>query len=163
MDQTRQTSESQPARGAPPLYGDAAAQSRERSADSDGLGTLVADLIGDLQEIVRGEVRLAKAELREDVQTTTRAAGLLAAGTFLGLVGFVFLMLAVAYILYEEAELDRWQAAGIVALALLVVGAILALVGKDRLSAATLKPEQTIASLKEDREWAKHQISSVKR
>jgi uncharacterized membrane protein YqjE len=163
MDQTRPTSERQPAAGAPPLYGDAAAQSRDRSAEGEGLGSLVADLIGDLQEIVRGEVRLAQAEVREDIRTTVRAAGLLAAGAFLGFVGFVFLMLAVAYVLYEEAELDRWQAAGIVALALLVVGAILALVGKNRLSAANLKPQQTIASLKEDREWAKHQISSVKR
>ena len=81
MDQTRQTSESQPARGAPPLYGDAAAQSRERSADGDGLGTLVADLIGDLQEIVRGEVRLAKAELREDALSLGRGAAMLAAGS----------------------------------------------------------------------------------
>ena len=163
MDQTRPTSERQPAAGAPPLYGDAAAQSRDRSAEGEGLGTLVADLIGDLQEIIRGEVRLAKAELRQDAQTMARAAGLLAAGSFLALVGFVFLMLAVAYVLHEEADLDRWVAVGIVALALLVVGAILALVGKNRLSAANLKPEQTIDSLKEDREWAKHQISSAKR
>jgi uncharacterized membrane protein YqjE len=88
---------------------------------------------------------------------------MLATGAFLGLIGLTFLMLAIAYVLYEEAGLDRWLAVGIVAVALLALAAILALVGKGRLSAASLKPEQTIESLKEDQEWAKQQISSVKR
>jgi uncharacterized membrane protein YqjE len=165
MDQIRQQSD--PVRGAaPPVYGDAAARARDRvnaAGPDEGIGALVAGLIGDLQEIVRGEVRLAKAELRLDATTIGRASGMLAAGALLGLVGFTFLMLAVAYVLHEEADLDRWLAVGIVAVALLVLAAILALVGKNRLSAANLKPEQTIASLKEDQAWAKDQINSVKR
>jgi hypothetical protein len=35
--------------------------------------------------------------------------------------------------------------------------------GKRRLDASNLKPEQTIETLKEDREWAKQQINSVKK
>lgn len=168
MDQSRQPLDDQ-IRGAgspvEPLYGDAAARARGRTAGGgeEGIGSLVSDLIADLQGIVRGEVRLAKAELREDAMTIGRGAGMLAAGAFLGLVGFTFLMLAVAYVLYEELDLDRWLAVGIVALVLLVLAAILALVGKGRLSAANLKPEQTIESLKEDQAWAKQQINSVKR
>jgi len=165
MDQSRQPPD-QIRRAEPPVYGDAAARARDRvtaAGHDEGIGSLVAGLIGDLQEIVRGEVRLAKAELRDDAMTMGRAAGMLAAGAFLGLVGFTFLMLAVAYLLYEEAGLDRWLAVGIVALALLAVAAVLAMVGKNRLSAANLKPEQTIESLKEDQEWAKQQIRSVKR
>ena len=127
----------------------------------EGIGSLISGLIGDLQELVRGEVRLARAELREDALALGRGAGMLAAGAFVGLTGFIFLMLAVTYLLNKAFQM--WVAAGIVAVALLVLAAILALVGKSRLSAANLKPEQTIASLKEDREWAKHQISSVKR
>ena len=142
---------------------DPAASGGEALGESPGAGALIADLIGDLQEIVRGEVRLAKAELREDATTIGRGAGMLAAGALLGLVGFTFLMLAVAYVIHEEFDLDRWLAVGIVALALLALAAILALVGKGRLSAANLKPEQTIASLKEDQAWAKQQINSVKR
>ena len=172
MDQTRQPHDDQISGAGPPvepqpqpLYGDAAARARGRTAGGgeEGIGSLVSDLIGDLQEIVRGVVRLAKAELREDAMTIGRGAGMLAAGAFLGLIGFTFLMLGVAYVLVEEFDLDRWLAVGIVAVALLVLAAILAMVGKSRLSAANLKPEQTIESLKEDQEWAKQQVRSVKR
>jgi hypothetical protein len=44
-----------------------------------------------------------------------------------------------------------------------VLAAILVSVGKSRLSAGNFTPEQTIDTLKEDREWATRQISSVKR
>ncbi len=54
-------------------------------------------------------------------------------------------------------------AARIVAVALLVVAAILAQSGRGTLRAANFKPEQTIETLKEDQEWAKQQINSVKR
>lgn len=166
MDQSRQPYDDQIRGAAPsdPIYGDTAARTKGRAtAGEDGIGSLVGDLIGDLQDIVRGEVRLAKAELREDAMTIGRGAAMVAIGAFLGLIGLTFLMLAIAYILYEEVGLDRWLSVGIVAVALLALAAILALVGKGRLSAASLKPEQTIASLKEDQEWAKQQISSVKR
>jgi hypothetical protein len=46
---------------------------------------------------------------------------------------------------------------------LILIAAILAMSGKNKLSASNMKPEQTIASLKEDQEWAKQQINSVKR
>jgi len=163
MDQTRQPIDDQIPGARPPLYGDTSAQARGGAGSQEGVGSLVSGLIGDLQEIVRGEVRLAKAELREDATTIGRASGMLAAGVFFGLIGFTFLMLAVAYVLFEEADLDRWLSVGIVAVALLVLAAILAMVGKNRLSAANLKPEQTIESLKEDQAWAKDQIRSVKR
>ncbi len=144
------------------LTAEAQGMRKELTADAQSIGELASGIIGDLQGIVRGEVQLAKAELREDAKTAARAAGMLAAGAFLGLVGFTFLMLAVAYVLFE-AGLDRWLAVGIVAVALLVLAAILAMVGRSRLSAANLKPEQTIESLKEDQAWAKSQIESVKR
>lgn len=56
-----------------------------------------------------------------------------------------------------------WLAAGLVGLVLLLVGAGLALLGKNRLSASNLKPENTIESLKEDQEWANRQIKSVRK
>ena len=164
MDQTREPFDQQVRGAGGPVFGDAAARSRGGAAGAEGgegIGSLIAGLIGDLQEIVRGEVRLAKAELREDATTMGRGVAMLAAGAFVGLVGFIFLMLALTYLLDKTFQL--WISAGIVAVGLLVLAAILAMVGKNRLSAANLKPEQTIESLKEDREWAKQQISSVKR
>ena len=70
-------------------------------------------------------------------------------------------MLAVTYLLNKSLEM--WVSAGIVGLVLAVLAAALATIGKNQLSGATLKPDQTIDSVKEDREWASRQIKSVKR
>jgi vacuolar-type H+-ATPase subunit I/STV1 len=88
-----------------------------------------------------------------------KAAGSLAAGAMIALVGFIFLMLGATYLLNKSLEM--WIAAGIVGLALLLIGAILVMSGKNKLSAASLKPTRTIDSIKEDQEWASHQIKSV--
>ena len=102
---------------------------------------------------------LARAEIREDVSTVGRAVGSLAAAAFLGLTGFIFLMLGATYLL--NIWMRMWVAAAIVGGILLLVALVLGLGAKNRLSAANLKPDQTIASVKETKEWAKQQINSV--
>jgi uncharacterized membrane protein YqjE len=142
-----------------PLNASTATQGDPTRPASDGIGTLVSDLLADLQGIVRGEVALAKAELKEDAGVIGKAAGSLVAGALVALVGFIFLMLGVTYLLNKSLEM--WIAAGIVGLALLIIGAILVMSGKNKLSAASLKPTRTIDSIKEDQEWASQQIKSV--
>jgi len=127
-----------------------------------GIGTLISGLIGDMQDLVRAEVQLAKTELSEDAKKMGVAAGMLVAAAFVGLVGLIFLMLFAMYLLADWLG-ELWLGALIVAAALFLVAAILASVGRGRLSAASLKPEQTIDSLKEDQQWAKQQINSVKK
>lgn len=129
--------------------------------DTESLGTIVTGIVGDLQDVVRGEVQLAKAELKEDAASLGKGAGMIAAGAFLALVGFMFVMLGVTYLLHKS--LSMWLSAGIVGVVLLIIGIIAAMAGKKALSVANLKPEQTIDSLKEDQQWANQQIKSVKK
>lgn len=128
---------------------------------AEGIGATLGSVVEDLQSIVRGEVQLAKTELKEEAGEIGKGAGMIGAGVFFGLVGFIFLMLAVTYLLNEWLEL--WISAGIVAVALLLIAAILAMSGKKQISKEDLKPEDTIESLKEDKEWASRQINSVKK
>jgi len=130
-------------------------------SNPEGLGSLVTGIVEDLQGIVRGEVLLAKTELKEDVSILGKAAASLVAGALIGLVGFIFLMLAVTYLI--NTQLEMWLSAGIVAVALLLIAGILVMSGKKAMSAASLKPDETIDSLKEDQEWANQQIKSVKK
>ena len=130
-------------------------------SNPEGLGSLVTGIVEDLQGIVRGEVLLAKTELKEDVSILGKAAGSLVAGALVGLVGFIFLMLGVTYLINKSLEL--WISAGIVGLALLLIAGILVMSGKKAMSAASLKPTETMDSLKEDQEWANRQIKSVKK
>ena len=127
----------------------------------EGLGALISGVIRDLQDLLRAEVQLAKTELREDATGIGKALAFIAAGAFIGLVGLIFLIQAVVWILDEFV--NDWLAATIVAVALLAIAAILALSGRSKLSATNLKPEQTIETLKEDQQWAKQQINSAKR
>ena len=125
------------------------------------LGDTVTGIIEDLQNIVRGEVQLARTEIKEDVGKLGKAAGMLGAAAFLALVGFIFLMLGVTYLLNKSIEM--WMAAGLVGLVLLIIGGIFAMVGKNRMQEANLVPDKTIESLKEDKEWASRQMNSVKK
>lgn len=129
--------------------------------NQESVGSLISGLLQDLQELVRGEVQLARTEIREDAMTAGRALGSIAAGAFVGVTGFIFLMLGVTYLINKELEM--WLSAAIVGAVLAIIAAVMISAGRKKLSASNLKPEQTIETLKEDREWAKQQMSSVKR
>jgi uncharacterized membrane protein YqjE len=128
--------------------------------NQEGIAPLLSDLLKDLQDLVRGEFNLAKVEMKESASSAARGAGMIAGGAVIGIVGFIILMLGVAYLL--DLWMPMWVAAGIVGIVLLVIGAIVALSGKSALSAENLTPDQTIDSLKEDQTWAKQEINSVK-
>lgn len=132
---------------------------RPQSGTGESLGDTLTGIIQNIQDIIRGEVELAKTELKEDATKMGKGAGMLGGAAFLGLVGFIFLMLAVTYLL--NLWLDMWISAGIVAIALLVIGGIVGMMGKKQIDEANLKPEKTIDSLKEDKEWASRQMNSV--
>jgi uncharacterized membrane protein YqjE len=134
---------------------------RAQTGAGASLGDTVTGLIQDLQDIIRGEVQLAKTEIKEDTSKLGKALGMIGASALIGLVGFIFVMLSLTYLLNKSMEM--WLAAGIVGLALLVIGAILVILGKNQMQQANLKPAKTIESLKEDKEWASHQINSVKK
>ena len=131
------------------------------AGEAQSIGGLVSGVIKDLQDLVRAEIQLAKTEIKEDATVAGKAVGAMVAGGLVGLVGFIFLMAALMYGL--AVWLPLWASALIVAALLLVVAAVLAMWGKKELAARNLAPEQTIATLKEDQQWAKQQINSVKR
>jgi uncharacterized membrane protein YqjE len=144
------------------VYGDRTPEVRydaSGSGEQQSLGTLVTGIVEDLQNIVRGELALAKTELKEEAAGIGRGVGMLAAGAIVGLVAFIFLMLGVTYLI--NRWLTMWQSAAIVGAALLIIALILLMSGRSKVSSANLTPTRTIDSLKEDQEWASQQIKSV--
>ena len=93
------------------------------SQGADNLGAMVGSIIEDLQAIVRGEVQLAKTEMKEEAGQMGKGAGMAGAGVIFGLVGFIFLMLSLTYLLNKWVEM--WIAAGIVGLVLAIIAAAL--------------------------------------
>ena len=67
-------------------------------SDSDAsIGALVAGIQQDLTALVRGQMELAKAELRDSAARAGVGAGLIAAAAFLVLLAVVLISVALAY------------------------------------------------------------------
>lgn len=111
------------------------------------VGQLVADATRDLSELVRHEVALAKVEVAADAKQAGLGAGMFGGAGFLGAVGFVLLCVAGAYALHEGAGWPLWLSFLAVAVVLFVLAAILALLGRKRVSKVK-PPERTIATTK---------------
>jgi len=109
------------------------------------LGQLVADATHDLSSIIRSEIALAKAEIGADAKKAGVGAGLFAAAALFVFLALILLLIAAAYGLVA-AGLDPWLAFLIVAGTLLVLGAIMALVGRSRVGKIKGKPERAIKS-----------------
>ncbi|RKS75684.1 putative superfamily III holin-X [Motilibacter peucedani] len=109
----------------PQVVGDAA-------ASPGSLGQLFTDVTKDLSTLVRQEVALAKAELKQDVSQAGKGAGMLGGA---GLAGhFVLLFVSLAAWWGLANVMDEAWAALIVAVVWGVIGAVLALMGKAQLS-----------------------------
>jgi uncharacterized membrane protein YqjE len=122
------------------------------------LGELAGELTSDLSTLLRKEIELAKSEAREDAARAARAGAMLAGAAIAGWLALVMVSLAVAWLLDDEAGLDRALSFVIVGAVWLVAALVLQAVGRRRLAAIEPLP-QTKATLKEDVEWAKAQTS----
>ena len=132
-------------------------------ADADrSLGPLFSQLAQDSSALIRQEIALAKAEVRHSISQTTSgavkvgvAAALLSVG---GLVLTAFLVL-----LLGELLGNYWLSALIVGAVFTVIGAFLALAGIRRLKEVQVAPQETIETLRADRDWAKAEVQELKR
>jgi hypothetical protein len=118
------------------------------------LSQLFGDSFSELAKLIRNEVDLARAELREKVKLIGGAVGLLAAGALLLIPALVLVLYAIAAwlimlgLIAPLAYLASGLGAGVVAAALLWTGV-------GRLSGDALKPSATIGEIERDKNLAK--------
>ncbi|MFH8805412.1 phage holin family protein [Streptomyces sp. NPDC017936] len=131
----------------PPSYSDGGPSSR--GSGSEPVSELVQRASQQLTELVRDEMQLAQAEMKEKGKRYGKGGGLFGGA---GLVGFLMLQALVATAIAALAvPLPVWAAALIVTAALGVIAAVMALMGKKQVSqAAPPAPQQTINSVKAD-------------
>jgi len=126
------------------------------------VGVLLKQLATETSTLVRQELELAKAEMREKGRKAGPGLGML------GGAGVVALLaagsLTAFLILVLDEAMDAWLAALIVTIVYAAVAGLLYVRGKDRVEdAGSPAPRQTIDTLKEDVEWAKHPTRSATR
>jgi nitrate/nitrite transporter NarK len=102
-----------------------------------------------LTELVRGELRLTQAEMKEKGRRYGKGGGLFGGA---GIVGFLMLQALVATAIAAlSVPLPVWVAALIVTAVLGVIAAVMAMSGKKQVDqAAPPTPEQTVESVKAD-------------
>jgi uncharacterized membrane protein YqjE len=121
----------------------------QQATGSEPVGELVQRASQQLTELVRAEMRLAQAEMKEKGKRYGKGGGLFGGA---GLIGFLMLQALVATAIAALAiPLPVWAAALIVTAVLGVIAAVMALVGKREVAqAAPPAPEQTIENVKAD-------------
>lgn len=126
------------------------------------LGALFRELAEGSATLFRGEIQLARMELSSAAAAIGKGTALMALGGVLLLLGGLSL-LAGLVLLVGDQWLPRdlyWVAALMV---LVITGAIalwFAKRGLALLSPSELSPEETMTTLKEDKEWLKQRLTS---
>lgn len=127
--------------------------SEPRGHDSS-VGELLSEVTSDIQTLFRQEVELAKAEISEEAGKAGKAAGMYGGAGFGGYMVALFASLAAMFALANV--MDTGWAALIVTAVWAGIAAILFVMGRSRMREVSPKPEQTVETLKEDAQWARH-------
>ena len=122
--------------------------SGNRTEGGHSLGEIIGSLARDIQDLVQGEIRLARAELDQKLDRVIMAAIWLIGGALVAFAGLVVILQGVAAAL--ALVLPTWAASLIVGFLIVARGAGCARSGLSMLSLKTLTPDRTAASLQKD-------------
>jgi uncharacterized membrane protein YqjE len=125
------------------------------------IGELLKELANETTTLVRQELDLAKAEMREKAGKAGPGFGMWGAAGVTALLALGSLTAFV--ILALDGAMPNWLAALIVGLVYAAIAGVLYVRGKHRVEeAGSPVPEKTIETVKEDVQWAKHPTTSAK-
>jgi uncharacterized membrane protein YqjE len=116
--------------------------------ERESAGNLLSRLLGDASALVRNEVQLAKAELRETTSSVKEALSAIAISAAVLLAGMFALIAAVILALAEVVA--PWIAALIVGAGLAIIGLIMLQAARKKLELGHLGFERTQSSLRRD-------------
>jgi hypothetical protein len=111
-------------------------------------GRLMAQLSEQTSRLVRDEVALAQAELKQSATRFGFGIGLFSTAGVLALYGLGVLI--VVAIVALDLAMPLWLAALVVAIVLFSAAGIAALSGKSKIGAASPVPRQTVDNVKQD-------------
>lgn len=133
------------------------------AAEHQSVGELFKQLSADSSHLLRQEINLAKAEVKESTSHMVKGSvkiGIAAGIAIPGLLAFgAFLIIALGDLMNE----NYWLSALLVSLAMLGLSALLVKRGAGEFGKASFVPQETVGTLREDAEWAKEESREFKR
>jgi hypothetical protein len=133
--------------GEPDLRASAVASQPGRDVGNASVGELLGEVTRDLSTLMRQELALAKAEVRQEAVKAGKAGGMLGAAGFAGYLVLLFASIALWQGLAEVMP-SGW-AALIVTVLWAAVGAALFVLGRQRMREVNPKPERTVETVSE--------------
>jgi hypothetical protein len=132
--------------------------------DPRTISALLIEATREISALVRGEIRLAKAELREKAGQAFGAVGALVLGGVIVYSGFLVLLAAAVMGLAKLLPAgwsEPWISALIVAIVVLLVGFALLAKARSDLSASHLSLDRTAGSIGRDEAMVKEHVRKV--
>jgi uncharacterized membrane protein YqjE len=115
-----------------------------------------------VKRLVSGGVTLAKLEVQRGRQEMARNLGQLKGGVLMLAIAaaltVMFLIALLAFVIAVLVVIGLWWVALILLVVLLVGAGLLGWRGIKRVTSTKFTPEETIAAVKEDVEWAKNRL-----
>jgi Putative Actinobacterial Holin-X, holin superfamily III len=112
------------------------------------VGELLGDITTDLSTLMRQEVALAKAELKETADHAKVAGGMFAGAGVAGHLALIFLSLALWWALGDVFDSLGWSAL-VVGLLWAIAAAVMAAMGRTRMRKATPVAPRTVDTAKD--------------
>lgn len=134
--------------------------------------SLVQGIVGDIGELIKHEVRYARAEFQSDLAKMKTAAAMLLMGAAAGFVGLVLIALMAVHGLHHMTQpahpdvvttgFPLWACYAIVGAIFLVLGGVVGWIGADRLGRVNPLPDKTIENVQKDVSWIANQTANSK-
>jgi len=124
-------------------------------ASDRSLADVVHDILSNIQDIMRAEFRLAKAEMGDQATKARGALVLFGSGALAGV--YTGALLLTAAVLALSMVVATWLAALIVAVVAGIVAMVLIAAARRRMDKVNPRPQRTIDSVRENVAWAKEQ------
>lgn len=129
------------------------------------IGSLLRELFDEARDLFRQEVALAKTEATEKASLLGKNVAFIAAGGLVAFAGTLFILAALSVLLSWllrnaglSPEMATFLGPLVVGLVVAIVGYILVHKGLKTLKDGSLKPERTIQSIKEDKQWTQEKL-----
>ena len=132
-------------------------QQMQLQKDERSLGDLFSELAAETGTLVRQEVSLAQAELTAKAAIVGKNVGFLAVGGAVAYAGMLAILAGV--IMALSYFMPAWLAAILVGLVVGIAAYVLISSALTSLKETSLKPEESVESIKEDAQWLKNQVS----
>lgn len=119
------------------------------------IGELLREFGDGTRELIRQEMRLARAEVRENVDHAKRGVMWFIAASVPALMALILIPIGLMF--WLDGVMPTWAAALLLAGIFLVMSAVLAFVGKRTLDKVRVIPEETKETVQRNVQWMKEE------